>query len=62
VADEVILLGGRGESGGSGGGATDEFSQQPVSMPRAQARPRTASAPQPEPSFSEGITDDDVPF
>jgi single-strand DNA-binding protein len=61
VADDVILLGGRGEATG-GGGAADEFSQQPVSMPRAQARPRTASAPQPEPGFTEGITDDDVPF
>ena len=61
VADDVILLGGRGEGSGGGGGA-DEFSQQPVSMPRAQSRPRTASAPQPEPGFTEGITDDDVPF
>src|SRR5208282_6057669 len=39
VADEVILLGGQGEGGGgprSGGG--DEYSQQPVSMPRSAQR------------------------
>jgi len=33
----VILLGGQG--GGRSGG--EEFSQQPVSMPRAAARPRS---------------------
>lgn len=60
VADDVLLLGGRGGDAGAGGG--DEFSQQPASAPRPQARPRTASAPQPEPAFNEGITDDDVPF
>jgi len=49
VADEVILLGGRGESGGSG---PDEYSQEPRSAPAAPA------APPP----SEGIGDDDVPF
>jgi single-strand DNA-binding protein len=52
VADDVILLGGRGE-GGPGG---DEYSQEPRSAPRA--RPATASAP---PS-SDTISDDDVPF
>jgi single-strand DNA-binding protein len=62
VADDVILLGGRGEGGGGGG---DEFGQ-PVSMPRSA--PRTAQ-PQPQrqqreesSSFDPGITDDDVPF
>lgn len=63
VADDVILLGGRGEGTGGGGGASEEHNQQPVSMPRGQQRPRgAASAPQPEPAFNEGITDDDVPF
>ncbi|HUS08231.1 MAG TPA: single-stranded DNA-binding protein [Bryobacteraceae bacterium] len=58
VADEVILLGGRGgDVGGSGG---DEFSQQPVSMPRSAQRPKPAA--QQESSFDPGITDDDVPF
>ena len=52
IADEVILLGGRGE-----GGAPDEMSQEPRSAPRA--RPAAASGP---PSSNEGIGDDDVPF
>ena len=58
VADDVILLGGRGESGPVG----DDFGQ-PASMPRSANR-----APQPmrqqrdESSFDPGITDDDVPF
>ena len=59
VADEVILLGGRGEGGGGGG---QDFNQQPVSMPRsAQQRPRQAPAAE-DTSFDQGITDDDVPF
>ena len=55
VADDVLLLGGRGEGGGSG--APDEFSQEPrmTSQPRRQAAP--AAAP-----MNEGISDDDVPF
>jgi single-strand DNA-binding protein len=56
VAEDVILLGGQG--GGRSGG--DEFSQQPVSMPRAAARPAQPSAAPDE--MSQGITDDDVPF
>jgi single-strand DNA-binding protein len=63
IADEVILLGGRGGGGGGGRGA-DEFSQQPVSMPRsAQGGGGTrqpAAAPQDD--YGQGITDDDVPF
>jgi single-strand DNA-binding protein len=55
IADEVILLGGRGESGGG----PDEYSQEPRSAPRA--RP-AAAAPQGPPPPSEGIGDDDVPF
>jgi single-strand DNA-binding protein len=55
VADDVILLGGAG----GGGGRTDEYSQQPVSMPRSAQRPQ---APSPREDYSQGITDDDVPF
>ncbi len=66
VAQDLILLGGRGE----GAGGPEEFSQHPVSMPRSaqQARPRPVAqaAPQPpeEPPAApeHGITDDDVPF
>lgn len=58
VADDVILLGGRGgEGGGSGGG--DEYSQE--SAPRSMPRARQAPAPV-APAFNEGIGDDDVPF
>ena len=59
VADDVILLGGRGEGGGPSGG--DEYSQEsaaPRSQPRARQAPAAASAP----AFNEGIGDDDVPF
>ena len=63
VADEVILLGGRGESGG---GAPDEYSQEPRSArpssgygPRAAAAPPAPAAPPPP---HEGVTEDDVPF
>jgi single-strand DNA-binding protein len=52
VADEVILLGGRGEGGGP------ETGPQPVSMPRAA--PKSARAD--ESPMDQGITDDDVPF
>jgi single-strand DNA-binding protein len=54
VADDVILLGGRGE----GGGPQDEgFSQEPM---RSAPRARPAAAPSAPPSG--GVTDDDVPF
>jgi len=54
VADDVILLGGRGE-----GGPPDEgFSQeQPM---RSAPRPRQNAAPSSPPSG--GVSDDDVPF
>src|SRR5205085_10076862 len=57
VAEDVILLGGRGEGAASGA----EYSQQPVSMPRS-ARPQPQAAAAPEPAFDQGITVDDVPF
>jgi len=53
VADEVILLGGRGE-----GESGSEAGPQPVSMPRSA--PKTARAD--ESPIDQGITDDDVPF
>jgi len=60
VADDVILLGGRGEGGGPGGPGPDEYSQEPTtrSAPRSRPAPAPAAAPPP----SEGIGDDDVPF
>jgi len=60
-ADDLILLGGRGESGEAG------FEQPPVSAPRAAQPRRPASAPAQAPAPEEdlggaGVTDDDVPF
>jgi single-strand DNA-binding protein len=53
VADDVILLGGRGE-GGSG-----EYSEsRPVSAPRTAARSQQTA----EPDMNQAISDDDVPF
>jgi single-strand DNA-binding protein len=59
VADDVILLGGPGDSAGRSGGG-DEFAQ-PVSMPRG---PQGGASRQPAPQedYGQGITDDDVPF
>ena len=59
VADDVILLGGRGE----GGGGAEDFGSQPVSMPRSAPRSPQPARQQPQESgFDPGITDDDVPF
>jgi single-strand DNA-binding protein len=61
VADEVILVGGRGEGGGGGGGAgaPDDYPQEQPMRSAPRARPAAApSAPPP----NEGIGDDDVPF
>jgi len=57
VADDVILLGGRGEGSGETG---------PVSVPRTARAPQASgggsrAADEPGPS-EHGITDDDVPF
>jgi single-strand DNA-binding protein len=56
VADELILLGGRGGEGGQDSGP------QPVSMPRSAPRPQPAAAAGDEMGPDQGITDDDVPF
>jgi single-strand DNA-binding protein len=57
VAEDVILLGGRGSEAAAGAG---EPAAGPVSMPRSA--PRQAPAAAPAESFSQEITDDDVPF
>jgi single-strand DNA-binding protein len=58
VADDVILLGGRG---GEGGGP-DEYSQQPRSAPRSMSSGGQGSGHAPMAPPPEGIGDDDVPF
>jgi single-strand DNA-binding protein len=57
VADDVILLGGRG---GEGGPSADEgYSQEPA----MRSAPRPRQAPQPAaPAMDQGVGDDDVPF
>ena len=59
VADDVILLGGRG---GDAGGAPSGDYERPVSMPRSAQRPQPAAQSAPAEDFNQGITDDDVPF
>ncbi len=55
VAEDVILLGGRGE-----GGSPDEGFSQEAPM---RSAPRARQAPvQSAPAASEGVGDDDVPF
>jgi single-strand DNA-binding protein len=58
VAEDVILLSGQQGGGGPRGG--DEYSQQPVSMPRSAQR--SSTPPPAQDDYSQGITDDDVPF
>lgn len=59
VAEDVILLGGRG--GGAGGGG-DEYAPQPVSQPRSMPRSAAQPVQASDDQFGQGITDDDVPF
>jgi single-strand DNA-binding protein len=56
VADELILLGGRGGEGGP------EMGSQPVSMPRSAAKSQPLAGSQDDAGGDQGITDDDVPF
>ena len=54
VAEDVILLGGRGE----GGPAPDDYSQE--APMRSAPRPRPTAVPSAPPA--DGVSDDDVPF
>ncbi len=59
VAEDVLLLGGRGDMAQD----RDEAGAQPISMPRSSQRPQPAPQPAPAENFNQGpITDDDVPF
>ncbi|MGC2657233.1 MAG: single-stranded DNA-binding protein [Bryobacteraceae bacterium] len=63
VADEVILLGGRGDSAGlEPGSAPPARSSGASSRPRTQGAPSSPQAPDEDPFGGQGITDDDVPF
>jgi single-strand DNA-binding protein len=59
VAEEVILVGSRGDEGGQ----QEEASMPgPVSAPRNAPQPIRPAAPPEGPSLDQGVTDDDVPF
>ena len=66
VADEMQMLGGRGEGGGGGGGGSYERSsgggggQRPQRQESAAPR-RQAPAQQPQPAMDD-FSDDDIPF
>jgi single-strand DNA-binding protein len=62
VAEDLMLLGGRGEDGppGSRDESYSQHSPGPQPVPRPSSRPQRSPAE--EPSFDQGITDDDVPF
>jgi single-strand DNA-binding protein len=63
VADDVILLGGRGDSAPAEGGGTSSGPPRPSSAPRQQQQQQRApGGTHEEPPFEMGITDDDVPF
>lgn len=56
---DIVLLGG---SDGAGSSTRDEGFSQPVSMPRGAQQRAAKPSPASEPSYDQGITDDDVPF
>ncbi len=58
VVEDLILLSARGSEATAGGGEFDRV----VSMPRSAQRPQPAAQPAPPDDFSQGVTDDDVPF
>jgi len=63
IAEEVILLGGRGDNAGydsasAGAGRTSA----PSSRGRTQGAPPASHGPDEDPFAGQGITDDDVPF
>jgi single-strand DNA-binding protein len=55
VANDLVLLGGRGEGGGGGGGES-------YSGSRGSANHFDQRTPEPEPAGASPITDEDIPF
>ena len=60
VADEVILLGGKGDNASGGGG--DEYSQQEPMRSAPRSRQAPAAPPAHAAPMSGGVDEDDVPF
>ena len=61
IANEMQMLGGRGE-GGQGGGGNYERGSRPAPAQRREAAPSRASAPAPAAGFDDVPFDDDIPF
>jgi single-strand DNA-binding protein len=61
VAEEVMLLGGRGDGGSPEMGGEPSYGQ-PVSMPRGAQQQRRPGGSPPAQNFDPGIGDDDIPF
>ncbi len=59
VADQIVLVSGRGEEGGAGGGQARSTAQ---ARPAAAAPQQQGGSAPREESFSQEITDDDIPF
>ncbi|MGY0556353.1 MULTISPECIES: single-stranded DNA-binding protein [unclassified Lysobacter] len=59
VADEMQMLGGRGEGGGGGGGDRSERPSRPAASSEA---PRREAAPAKSNDFGADFADDDIPF
>ena len=59
IADEMQMLGGRGEGGGGGGGGSYERSPRPQ---RQESAPRQQSAPSRQAPPVDDFSDDDIPF
>ena len=57
IADEMQMLGGRGEGGGSGGGGERMARPQ-----RQESAPQQRQAPSRQPAPADDFSDDDIPF
>ena len=69
IADEMQMLGGRGEGGGGGGASRGESrgggdrSERPARAPaRQESAPRREAPPAKSNDFADDFADDDIPF
>lgn len=66
IADEMQMLGGRGEGGGGGGGASrggGDRSERPARAPaRQESAPRREAPAAKSNDFADDFADDDIPF
>lgn len=62
VADEMQMLGGRGEGGGGGGGGGGERPQRPQRQEYSQQQAPRRQAPAQQPAPMDDFADDDIPF